>query len=78
MESEAKRFEAIDKLVSYGVMTELISEEDKIYVRNRLLTKLGLDSYEETGAECGGIDELDGILEVLLEYAAEVLGVLES
>ena len=77
MESEAKIFEAIDKLVSYGVMTELISEEDKIYVRNRLLTKLGLDSYEETGAECGGIDELDGILEVLLDYAAEK-GLIEN
>ena len=44
MESEIKVFEAIDKLVSFGVLTGLIGEGDRIYVRNRLLTKLGLDS----------------------------------
>lgn len=71
MESEAKVFEAMDKLVSYGVMTELIKESDIIYARNRLLTKLGLDSYEETGAVCAGTDELESILDVLLDYAAE-------
>ena len=64
-------FEYVDKLVSYGILTNLIEEEDKIYVRNSLLTKLGLDSYEETGAECKSIDELDGILDKLLEYAAQ-------
>ena len=42
MESEVKVFEAIDKLVSYGVMTGLIGEGDRIYVRNRLLNKLSL------------------------------------
>ena len=64
-------FQNIDKLVSYGVLTGLIGEEDKMYVRNRLLTKLGLDSYEETGIECGNIEELDEILDGILNYAAE-------
>ena len=77
MESEVKVFEAIDKLVSYGVLTGLIGEGDRIYVRNRLLTKLGLDSYEETGAECENVEELDGILETLLDHAAEK-GLLEN
>lgn len=77
MESEVKVFEAIDKLVSYGVLTGLIGEGDRIYVRNRLLTKLGLDSYEETGAECESVEELDGILETLLDHAAEK-GLLEN
>lgn len=77
MESEIKVFEAIDKLVSYGVITGLISDDDKIYARNRLLTKLGMDSYEKTDAECGSIDELESILDVLLDYAAEK-GLLEN
>ncbi|MDO4743868.1 MAG: UDP-glucose--hexose-1-phosphate uridylyltransferase, partial [Clostridia bacterium] len=64
-------FQNIDKLVSYGVLTGLISEEDKMYVRNRLLAKLGLDSYEETGIECRNIEELDEILDGILNYAAE-------
>ena len=29
-------FEQIDKLLSYGLLTGLIAEEDKMYVRNRL------------------------------------------
>ena len=70
-------FESIDKLVSYGCMTGLISEEDKIYVTNRLLTKLGLDSYEETGAVCNSVDELDSILDSITDYAAEK-GMLEN
>ena len=70
-------FESIDKLVSYGCMTGLISEEDKIYVTNRLLTKLGLDSYEETGAVCNSVDELDVILDDITDYAAEK-GMLEN
>ncbi len=77
MESEVKVFEAIDKLVSYGVLTGLISKSDSIYVRNRLLTKMGLDSYEETGAECKTVEELDSILDTLLDYAAEK-GLLEN
>ena len=64
-------FEYIDKLVSYGILTNLIEAEDKIYVRNSLLAKLSLDSYEETGAECKSIDELDDILDNILEYAAQ-------
>ncbi len=70
-------FENIDKLVSYGVMTGLIKEEDKIYVRNRLLTKIGLDSYEETGAECRSIEELDSILDAITDYAVSK-GMLEN
>ena len=70
-------FEQIDKLISYGIMTGLIGETDKIYVRNRLLTKLGLDSYEETGAVCADITEIDSILDAITDYAAEQ-GMLEN
>ena len=70
-------FEQIDKLVSYGLLTGLISHQDKMYVRNRLLTKLNLDSYEETGAVCKDVSELDGILNAICDYAAEN-GMLEN
>ena len=66
----------IDRLVSYGVLTGLIDEGDKIYVRNQLLTKLGLDSYEPTGAECKDVSELDEILEGITDYAVS-MGMLE-
>lgn len=69
--------EQIDKLVSYGILTGLITENDSIYVRNRLLTKLGLDSYEETGAVCKSIDELDGILDAITDFAVSK-GMLEN
>ena len=70
-------FEAIDKLVSYGELTELIDKTDRIYVRNSLLAKLGIDSYEPTGAVCRSIDELEGILDEITDYAAE-RGMLEN
>lgn len=70
-------FTAIDKLVSYGIMTGLIKEGDSIYVRNSLLSKLGIDSYDETGAVCESVEELDSILEVLLDYASDN-GLLEN
>lgn len=64
-------FENIDKLVSYGILTGLITKADKDYVTNRLLTKLSLDTYEKTEAECKDISELDGILNEICDYAAE-------
>ncbi len=67
----------IDKLVSYGILTGLIREADSLYVRNRLLTKLGMTAYEPTGAVCENVGELDEILDAITDYAAEQ-GMLES
>lgn len=64
-------FEAIDKLVAYGILTGLITEEDRIYVINKLLKKLSLDTYEKTNAVCKDVSELDGILNEMCNYAAE-------
>lgn len=64
-------FENIDKLVSYGILTGLITEADRDYVTNRLLTKFSLDTYERTDAECKDISELDSILNKICDYAAE-------
>ena len=54
-------YESIDKLISYGVLTNLIEEEDRIYARNRVLTILGMDSYVATGEECKSVSEIDEI-----------------
>ena len=70
-------YQNIDRLVSYGLLTGLIEQSDKMYVRNRLLTKFNLDEYEETDAVCTDVSELDEILEGILDYAAEK-GLLEN
>ena len=40
-------YEAVRKLVQYGLNTGLIKERDRIYARNMILDVLGLDEYEE-------------------------------
>lgn len=63
-------FKDIDRLVSYGMKTGLIEEEDRIYTVNRLLELLGLEDYEPTGIEAE-VSELEDILKNLLDYACE-------
>lgn len=63
-------FKDIDRLVSYGLKTGLIEEEDRIYTVNRLLELLGLEDYEPTGAQAE-VSELEDILKNLLDYACE-------
>ncbi|MBP0965390.1 MAG: UDP-glucose--hexose-1-phosphate uridylyltransferase [Oscillospiraceae bacterium] len=63
-------FKDIDRLVSYGLKTGLIEEEDRIYTVNRLLELLGLEDYEPTGTEAE-VSELEDILKNLLDYACE-------
>ena len=68
---------AIRKLVQYGLITGLISEEDKIYITNRLLELFELEDLEEADAvmleeiEKTGVDQLEEILAVMLDYAYE-------
>lgn len=70
-------YKNIDKLVSYGLMTNLIKETDKMYVINRLLEKLGLDAYEPTGEVCTAVEEIDEILKNILDFAVEK-GLIEN
>lgn len=69
-------YQKIDELVAYGIKTGLIDETDRIYVRNRLLRKLGLDSYEETNV-LEPLETLEEILDAITDYAAEN-GMLEN
>lgn len=61
---------AIKKLVTYGLETGLISEEDRYYAVNQILDVLWLDEYEEPQDEPGDID-LEEVLGGLLDYAFE-------
>lgn len=62
-------YNAIRDLILYGLDRGLIEEVDKIFVRNALLSALGLDTYEPTeeARECG----LEKILKELLDYAVK-------
>ena len=62
-------YEAIKKLVQYGLDTGLITETDKIYATNQILDVLQLDEYAEPDAVSGS-DDLESILKELLDYAA--------
>lgn len=59
--------EAIRQLVDYGLAKQLIHPADAIYARNQLLLVMGLDEYEDTGADSPR--QLHEILEVLTEDA---------
>ena len=73
----------IKKLISYGVNTGLVPEEDIIYTTNRLLELFQLEGMEEaempekmpdqgrTEAEEAQVEELESILKGLLDYACE-------
>lgn len=63
-------YDAITKLVQYGLETGLLQEEDRIYATNQLLEALHLDEYEETEVVCGSVN-LEETLKELLDYACE-------
>ena len=63
-------YEAIKKLVTYGLETGLISKEEKIYSTNLILDVLKLDDYEETEENYEKV-ELQAVLKELLDYAVE-------
>ena len=61
---------SIRQLVSYALDCGLIEKEDEIYCTNRLLEILELDEYNEPEEPLEKA-ELEDILNVLLDYAAE-------
>ena len=63
-------YEAIKKLVTYGLETGLINEEEKIYTTNLLLDVLELEDYEEPAENYSNV-ELEPVLAELLAYAVE-------
>ena len=61
---------AVKDLVSYGLKTGLLKDEDAVYARNQILDVLRMDEYEEPEDD-GEEKELEEILKTLLDYAAE-------
>lgn len=61
---------SIQKLVTYGLQTGLITQEDKIYTTNLLLEQMGLEEYTESNEDLGQVD-LESTLKELLDYAWE-------
>ena len=62
----------IRKLVSYGVKTGLVPEEDVIFTTNRLLEIFGLDELEDSDEEFSMEEpELEKVLGSMCDYAYE-------
>lgn len=62
----------IKKLVSYGVQTGLVPQEDVIFTTNRLLELFGLDELEDSDTDVTmREDELEEVLSGMLDYAFE-------
>lgn len=63
-------FEAIKKLVTYGVEKGLLEPQDKIYTTNRILDVLEMEEYEEPAGEYQRV-ELEPVLGEIMDYAYE-------
>lgn len=68
-------YESIKTLAGYGLTTKLITQDDVVYVQNRLLETLGLDGFDEQSMDSEipdtKIESLESILKSILDYAAE-------
>ena len=66
-------FTEINRLVSYGLNTHLIQNDDVIFAKNQLLLLLGLDGFEtdEDAASLLNVEvsDLEDILKNILDYA---------
>jgi len=61
--------EAIKNLILYGLDNNIIQETDIVYTINRLLEVMQLDEYESVS--CEREENLENILKLMLDYAAE-------
>ncbi len=69
-------YEAIKKLVQYGVETGLLEEMDRVYAVNQILEALHMDEYEEPEGQVSDVN-LEETLKELLDYACEQ-GIIED
>ncbi len=63
-------YEAIERLLDYGVRKNIITVEDTLYVRNRLLDLLNISDWQERNVDAGSMT-VDEILSPILDYAIE-------
>ena len=69
-------YNAIKKLVTYGLEKEFFTEQDKVYITNKIIDALQLDEYVEPGEEFTDI-VLEDILKEILDYATQK-GIIED
>ena len=62
--------DAITRLLDYGVKKNIITVEDTLYVRNRLIDALRLTDWQQSDADAGNMN-VDEILSPIVEYAIE-------
>ena len=63
-------FEAIERLIDYGIKKNIITVEDVYFVRNRLIDALCLSGWEDCQAYAEN-KTIDEILEPIVDYAVE-------
>lgn len=63
-------FDHITRLLDYGVRKNIITLEDTLFVRNRLLDALRLSDWQDSGADAEGMT-IDEILAPIIDYAIE-------
>ena len=63
-------YDDIQRLISYALMNELITQDDIFVVRNQFMEVFGLCDWQESNAECSD-ETVDEILAPLIEYACE-------
>ncbi len=68
-------FTALDKLIDYGIEKELIAKEDRIFVMNRFLEILELNSYTQNYSSTEMC--LEEVLTIILDDAVE-RGIIED
>ncbi len=69
-------FEALEKLIDYGIKRNIITIEDIYFVRGRLMDTLRLSEWVERGCESAD-ESIDEILSPILSYAADQ-GIIED
>ena len=68
---------AIHKLISYGIEKGLLSDEDRIYVQNRILALMQKDGLEPNDSDAGELS-LPEILNILVNDAASREIIIDS
>lgn len=63
-------YDDIQRLISYALMNELITQDDTYVIRNQFMEVFGLSDWQESNAECSD-ETVDEILAPLIEYACE-------
>ena len=63
-------YEAIERLIDYGIKKNLITLEDVYVIRNRIMETLRISEWQNCGGEAGDMT-IDEILAPIVDYAIE-------